>query len=186
MMITPQKHRFNISDWHQMGKQNLFLPDARMELIEGEIIDMVPIGTSHAGCVSWLNHFFVTQVAGSAIVKVQDPVQLGNFSEPQPDLMILRPEPHFYRKRHPTSVDVLLLIEVAESTLNYDRRTKMPLYARYGIVEAWIVNLEQNCIEVYLKPQAAGYQKQHIFQSGEVIIPSQLELIKVSVSAVLG
>ena len=124
---------------------------ARMEL--GEIIDVVPISTSHAGCVSWLNHFFVTQVASLVIVKAQDPVQLGHFSKPQPDLMILRPEPHFYSQRHPSSADVLLLIEVAESTLNYDRYTKMPLYARYGITEAWIINLEQKCIEVYLKPQ---------------------------------
>ena len=184
MMTAPQKHRFNVSDWHQLGEKNFFLPDARMELIEGEIIDMVPIGSSHAGCVSWLNHFFVIQVADLAIVKVQDPVQLSNFSEPQPDLMILRPEPLFYRKRHPTPADVLLLIEVSESTLNYDRHTKVPLYARHGIIETWIVNLEQNCIEVYLKPQELGYQEKHIFQRGEVIIPSQLAQIKIIVAEV--
>lgn len=186
MTIIPQKHRFNVSDWHQLGEKNFFLPNARMELIEGEIIDMVPIGSSHAGCVSWLTQFFVTQVAGSAIVKVQDPVQLSHFSEPQPDLMILRPEPHFYRKRHPTPADVLLLIEVSESTLHYDRHTKIPLYARHGIIETWIVNLEQNCIEVYLNPQELDYQEKHIFQRGEVIIPSQLAHIKVAVAEVLG
>ena len=184
MIITPQKHRFNVSDWHQLGENNFFLPEARMELIEGEIIDMVPIGSSHGGCVKWLTQFFVTQLVGSAIVSVQDPVQLGNFSEPQPDLMILRPELHFYSKRHPTPTDVLLLIEVSESTLNYDRHTKVPLYARHGIIETWIVNLEQNCIEVYLKPQELGYQEKHIFQRGEVIIPSQLAQIKIIVAEV--
>lgn len=186
MLTNLQKHFFSISDWHQMGENNLFPPDTRIELIEGKIIDMAPIGSLHAGCVSWLTRFFVTQVADLAIVKVQDPVQLGNFSEPQPDLMVLRPDPHFYRKKHPSSAEVLLLIEVSDSTIHYDRKTKIPLYARYGIVEAWLINLEQDSIEVYLKPQEQGYREKHIFSRDEFIVSSQLSHIKVMVSEVLG
>jgi Uma2 family endonuclease len=182
----PTKHLFSVEDWHRMGEMGFFLPDTRAELIEGEIIDMAPIGSSHAGHVNRLNHLFSTQIAGSAIVSVQNPVKLGNFSEPQPDMMVLRFDPHFYSKTHPTPDDVLLLIEVSDTTVRYDRNVKKPLYARYGIIEYWLVNLKDNCIEVYLKPQAQDYTLIHIKHKNEIIVPSQLPQITIAVSDVLG
>jgi Uma2 family endonuclease len=161
------------------------LLDTRTELVEGEIIEMVPIGSLHGGHLKRLNRLLVPPLVGTAIVSVQDPVQLGDFSEPQPDLMILRPDPNFYTERHPTAADVLLLIEVSDSTVNYDRKIKMPLYARHGIIESWLINLEKNCIEVYLEPQTLGYAKTWIFHQGDIIIPSQLAQIQIAVSDVL-
>jgi Uma2 family endonuclease len=184
--VFPCYHLFTVEEWHKMGEIGLFSPDRRVELIEGEIIEMGPIGSSHAGCVSWLNNFFGTRVAGSAIVNMQNPIQLGHSSEPQPDLTILHLEPHFYRNKHPTPKDVLLLIEVSDSTLTYDRHVKKPLYARYGIIEYWVVNLKENCIEVYLNPQAQDYTLIHIMRRGDVITPSQLPHISVAVSDILG
>jgi Uma2 family endonuclease len=174
----PRNHLFTVEDWHKMGEIGLFSPETRVELIEGEIIEMGPIGSLHAGHVNRLNYLFNRQ--DSEIVSVQNPIILKNYSEPQPDLMILRPEPHFYSEKHPTPEDVLLLIEVSDSTLTYDRNVKKPLYARYGIIEYWIVNLKDDCIEVYLNPQ--DYTLIHIMRRGKVITPSQLPHISVAVS----
>jgi Uma2 family endonuclease len=186
MSVLPKKHMFSVEDWHKMGEMGFFMPETRAELIEGEIIDMAPIGSSHGGGVKWLLNNLVTQVAGSAIISVQDPLQLGDLSEPQPDLTVLRPVPHFYRNRHPTPEDVLLLVEVSDTTVNYDRKIKKSLYARYGIVEYWLVNLGEDCIEVYLNPQAQDYTLTRIMRRGETIVPSQLPNITVSVSDILG
>ncbi len=182
----PCSHLFTVEDWHKMGEMALFSPETRVELIDGEIIEMGPIGSSHAGHVNRLNYLFNRQITDSEIVSVQNPVILKNYSEPQPDLMILRHEPHFYSEKHPTPEDVLLLIEVSDSTLTYDRTIKKPLYARYGIIEYWIVNLKNDCIEVYLNPQAQDYTLIHIMRHGRVITPSKLPHISVAVSDVLG
>lgn len=184
--VFPQKYFFTVEDWHKMGEMGLFSPEIRFELIEGEIIEMGPIGCSHAGHVNRLNYLFNRQVANSEIVSVQNPVILSNYSEPQPDLMILRYESHFYTKKHPTPEDVLLLIEVSDSTLNYDRNVKKSLYARHSIIEYWLVNLPEDCIEVYLNVQAQDYTLIHILHRGKVITPSQLPHISVAVSDILG
>ncbi|EDN67454.1 Protein of unknown function DUF820 [Beggiatoa sp. PS] len=184
--IFPCNHRFTVEDWHKMGEMGLFSPEIRTELIEGEIIDMGPIGSLHAGCVNRLNYFVNRQVTNSEIVSVQNPIILSNSSEPQPDLMVLRYESSFYQNKHPTPEDVLLLIEVSDSTLNHDRNVKKPLYAHYGIIEYWIVNLNDDCIEVYLNPQAQDYILIHIMRRGKIILPSQLSHISVAVSDILG
>jgi Uma2 family endonuclease len=121
MSAVPKKHLFSVTDWHTMEELGLFLPETRAELIEGEIIDMPSVGSRHAGCVSWLNNFFNSQLPRVAIVNMQNPIQLGDFSEPQPDIAVLRPDTDFYRKRHPTAVEVLLLIEVSDSSVNYSQ-----------------------------------------------------------------
>jgi len=184
--VFPHNHLFTVEDWHKMGEIGLFSPERRVELIEGEIIEIGPIGSSHAGCVNRLNYLFNRQVADSEIVSVQNPLIIKNHSEPQPDLMILRHEPHFYSEKHPTPEDVLLLIEVSDSTLTYDRNVKNPLYARHGIIEYWVVNLKDDCIEVYLNPQAQDYTLIHIMRRGKVITPSQFPHISVAVSDILG
>ncbi|MDM8560453.1 Uma2 family endonuclease [Candidatus Parabeggiatoa sp. HSG14] len=181
----PSTHLFTVEDWHKMGEIGLFSPETRVELIEGEIIEMGQIGSLHAGHVNRLNYLLNKQIKDSEIVSVQNPVILENYSEPQPDLMVLRHKAHFYSEKHPTPEDVLLLIEVSDSTLTYDRNIKRILYARHGIIEYWVVNLKDNCIEVYLNPQAQDYTLIHIIRCGEVIIPSQLPHISIAVSDIL-
>jgi len=184
MSLTPQKHRFSVSEWHKMGTINIFPPDARMELIEGEIIDMAPIGPSHAGCVINMIELFASQKGKTALINVQNPVLLGNVSEPEPDLTLLRPA-RFYRKRHPTAEDIFLLVEVSDTTVHHDREQKIPIYAKDGIVECWLVDLNEFQVEVYLNPTANGYTNKRIFDSEQTLIPSQLPHIKIPVSEIL-
>jgi len=185
MELAPQKHNVSVSEWHKMGEYNIFPPDARMELIEGEIIDMAPIGPSHAGCVRNLIELFSTQKGKVAILDVQNPVLLGNASEPEPDLALLRPASHFYRERHPTAEDIFLLIEVSDTTVKHDREKKIPLYARNGIFESWLVDLNEFQVEVYLNPTANGYLNKRVFDTGKILIPKRLSHIEIPVSNIL-
>jgi len=180
-----QKHRVTVSEWHNMGKYNIFPPKARMELIEGEIIDMAPIGPSHAGCVRNLIELLSRQKGKAAWLDVQNPILLSNLSEPEPDLTLLRPISHFYRKKHPTPEAIFLLIEVSDSTVNYDRDKKIPLYAKEGIVECWLIDLNEFQIEVYLNPTPNGYTTKSICEAGHILSPSQLPHIKIPVAEIL-
>jgi Uma2 family endonuclease len=157
MASLPQKHLITVHEYHRMAEVGLLAPDARVELIEGEIIDMPPIGLDHAGVVNLLNHLFVRAVDTRAVVQPQAGVRLDLRSEPQPDLAVLAPRADFYRGKHPAPEDVLLLIEVSDSTLRYDRDVKIPLYARHGIPEVWIVDLQHNELHSFRRPQAGQY-----------------------------
>lgn len=154
----PQHHRFNVSEFYRMADAGLLAGDARVELIDGEIFDMTPIGSRHAGTVKRLAERLHQTLSGQALVSVQDPIRLGDLSEPEPDIALLRPRPDFYTNSHPEAGDVLLIIEVADSSLEYDRTRKLPLYARHGIAEAWLVDLENHRIERFSSPGAEGYQ----------------------------
>jgi len=180
--ITPHKYCVTTSEWHKMGEYNIFPPTARMELIEGEIIEMPPIGPTHAGCVFNLIELFTTQKGKTAFINIQNPIQLSNFSEPEPDVVLLRPDSQLYKTGHPTARDILLLIEVSDSTINYDRNTKIPLYARDGIIECWIVDINAKTVEVYLNPTKNGYTDKRIFQSEQILIPTQLPHIKIPIA----
>lgn len=140
-----------------MAEVGLLAPDSRVELIEGEIIDMAPIGSPHASVVTRLNHLLVQAVGERALVSVQLPVRLTPQSEPQPDLAVLKPRADFYRPGHPTPADVLLLIEVSHTTLRYDRNIKVPLYARHGIPEVWLIDLENGKMDVFRSPAGEIY-----------------------------
>jgi len=185
MNIAPQKHKVSVSEWHKMGEYNIFPPDTRMELIKGEMIDMAPIGPSHASCVRHLIELFASRKGKAALLDVQNPIQLGNLSEPEPDLVLLRPVSHFYRERHPTAKDVFLLIEVSDTTIKHDREEKIPLYATDGIVESWLIDLNDFQVEVYLNPTANGYTNKRIFNTEQILIPSQLPHIEIPISHIL-
>jgi Uma2 family endonuclease len=165
-----------------MGEYSVFEPDARIELLDGGMIEMAPIGPFHGGCVKTLIHLFSKQLAGSALLSVQDPIQLDDLSEPQPDLALLRLVSHFYRQRHPTAADIFLVIEVADSSAKHDRETKIPLYGRHGIVECWLVDLMAKQVEVYRQPTAQGYAEIRILRSGDFLSPSPLPQIQIAVS----
>jgi Uma2 family endonuclease len=156
--LVPTRHRLNVDDYHRMAEAGILGEDDRVELIDGELIDMAPIGQGHAGVVNGLNHALFMAFGGQAIVSVQNPLRLDRLNEPQPDVVILRPRDDFYQHgARPGPADVLLLVEVADSSLRYDRTVKLPLYARAGIGEVWIVDLRRRVVDVYRTPAGGGY-----------------------------
>ncbi len=158
MSTQSNRHYFSVADYYRMAETGILSADDRVELIEGEIVKMSPIGSAHAACVNRLNRLFSSYISQAAVISVQNPVRLNDFSEPEPDVALLRRRADFYRDGHPTPADVLLLIEVSDTTLDYDRKVKLPLYARSGIPEVWIVNLQLDEVEIHAQPTGAQYQ----------------------------
>ena len=154
----PQRYRVDVREYLRMAEVNVFGPEARLELIEGEIIEMAPIGSPHGGVVKSLNRLFNRLAGSKALVSVQDPLIVGKRSVPQPDLVLLKPRADNYAASHPTAGDVLLVVEVADSSLAFDTGIKVPLYARAGIVEAWVVDVEERLIRVFRDPSLKGYR----------------------------
>jgi len=153
MAVVLKRRRFTIEEYHRMGEVGILSEDDRVELIEGEIVEMTPIGVRHAGTVNRINHVFSVRLAGLAVVSVQNPIVLRpQGSELQPDVALLRPRSDFYTASHPEPPDVFLVVEVMDTSLERDRRIKLSLYARAGISEAWLVSLTANTIEVQQGP----------------------------------
>jgi len=165
----PQKHPISAEEYLRMGRGGVFAPDARLELIEGEIVEMAPIEPPHAGLVKQLNRLFGQRAGDKALVSVQDPVIVSDRSVPQPDLALLKPRSDLYRKSHPEARDVYLVIEVADTTLKFDLRTKVPLYARCRIAEVWVVDVNERLIHVFREPKASGYVVSHVARPGESV-----------------
>jgi Uma2 family endonuclease len=178
------RRRFTVHDYHRMGEAGILHEDDRVELIEGQIVEMAAIGTRHFTCVNHLNRLLVRGVGDAAIVSVQNPVRLDEHTEPQPDLTVLRVRD--YRESLPVPEDVLLLIEVSDTTLAYDRGVKLPLYARAGIREVWIVDLVGEVIERHTDPSEDGYRHTERARQGGEIEPAALPELSISVEAVLG
>jgi Uma2 family endonuclease len=151
-------HRFTVDEHGRMGESGIFHEDDRVELIEGEIIEMSPIGSPHSGANIRIQKRLEQAVGDHAIVSSQNPIILGDFSEPQPDIALLRPRSDFYSRSHPTPADVLLLVEIAESSLRYDREVKLPLYARHDIPAVWLVDLQNSRLFLSSDPKDGGYQ----------------------------
>ncbi len=180
-----RKHLTDIKEWQKLGEANIFPPDSRLELIDGEILEMAPIGFNHSGHVIRLTHFLSTLVFGKAIVSVQNPLQLGDLSEPEPDFMLLKPNDDFYCSRHPNADDVLLLIEVADSSLSFDQNQKLRLYANHHIPEYWLMNLNDACVEVYRQPHGDCYGEKTTLRVGDSIALSQLDSITINMNDIL-
>lgn len=170
MAIEPRARPFTVGDYYRMAEAGVLAPDERVELIEGEVIRMNPIGPPHANSVNTGNYLFVTRLGRWVTVHVQNPVRLGDLSEPEPDLTLVRKDRD--TSHHPGAADVALLVEVADSSLRFDRRVKLPLYARHGIVEVWILNIGERCLEVYREPTPSGYASTGRFTEGESVAPS--------------
>lgn len=154
----PQQHVISAQEYLRMGEAGVFSPEARLELIEGEIIEMAPIGSGHAGAVNILTRLFVHLVADRAVVAVQNPVVLGLRSVPQPDLAVLRVRDDTYSRAHPSAADALLIVEVADTTLAFDTATKAPLYARHGIPEVWVLDVRDRAILAHRDAGARNYR----------------------------
>jgi Uma2 family endonuclease len=153
----PRRHRITVDEYHRMAEVGVLAPDARVELIEGEIIEMPPIGSRHAAAVNQLAEILHAAIGKRAIVQCQGPIQLGDLSEPQPDFALLARRDDFYKVRCPTVADVLLAIEVSDTTAYYDLHTKMSLYAAYGIRELWVIDVERTRLHVFRNPTAGTY-----------------------------
>lgn len=158
MAVTLRRRRFTLEEYHRMGEAGILHEDSRVELIEGEIVEMAPIGSRHAATVARISSLFTTLLGNRAVVWPQNPLLLSVLvSEPQPDVMLLAYRADFYAGALPEPSDVLLLIEVADSSLAYDRRTKTPLYGRAGVPEVWLVDVEAARVELYRQLGATGY-----------------------------
>lgn len=165
------RHLLTVDDYHRMGEAGILREGDRVELIEGELIEMAPISSEHAACVNAINRLLILALGDRAIVAPQNPVRLDRRNEPQPDFAVLKPQPHHYRSELPMPNDVLLIIEVATSSLVYDRSVKLALYARHGIPEIWIVDLASQVLEVFRRPAGERYQSSaRIGRSGSVDI----------------
>ena len=156
--VATARRKFTREEYHRMGEVGILKPTDRVELIRGEIVEMSPIGRRHAAFVDNLTQLMVTRLAGRAIVSVQNPVVLADDSEPQPDLKLLRRRTVSYKHREAAAEDTVLLIEVAETSLAYDRSTKLRLYAETGIPEYWIVDGVSESIEIHRARHDEGYR----------------------------
>ena len=159
MTTQPQNHAFTVSEYYRMAETDILTEEDRVELIAGQVVAMSPIGSRHAACVKRLNLLLAKIVGDSMLIGVQDPIQLDAYSEPEPDVVLLRPRADFYADTHPTASDVLLAIEVADTSADYDREVKVPLYAQAGLPEVWLIDLQKSRIEVYARPQGDAYQQ---------------------------
>ncbi|HUF73627.1 MAG TPA: Uma2 family endonuclease [Gammaproteobacteria bacterium] len=180
---TFNRHPFTVTDYYRMAEVGILIPGERVELIEGEIIDMPPIGSRHAGTVNHLSRILQRAVGDNAIVQVQNPIRLSEYSEPEPDIALVLPRVDFYKSAHPGPGDVLLVIEVADTTLVYDRTIKAPLYARHGIPECWIVDVEGRKLERYRAPHELTYVLVDRPDLGETIAPAALPNVGVGLGA---
>ena len=183
---TITKRRFSVKEYYLMADAGILSPRDRVELIDGEIVQMAAIGSYHAACVDTLNSLFAETLGRRVIVRVQNPVRLSEYSEPEPDVALLRPRADFYRDAHPRPDDVMLIVEVSHSTVEYDRDVKTPLYAAAGIPELWLVNLDEDFIDGLADPDGAGYRTLRRYVRGERIAPALLPDAALEVSEILG
>ena len=185
-LATLPDRKFSVEDYHRFIEMGVFEPEERLELWEGEFVEMSPIGKRHAGCVDALSELLRDSLNRSLIVRTQNPIILNDFSEPQPDVALLRRRDDYYRSVSATAADVLLTIEVADTTVKYDRNVKFPKYASSGIPEAWLVDLENNRVEIHSQPSESGYAFVKILQRGEIAESTVLSEIRIPVDVILG
>jgi Uma2 family endonuclease len=169
-------------EFHRMGEAGILAPDDKVELLEGELIQMAPIGSWHVGTVYLLDNLFSRYSGGQAIVSVQSPIALPPLSEPQPDIALLKPRADYYRGKLASASDVLLIVEVSDTTLVYDRDVKIPLYARHGIAEAWLIDKQAQAVSIFLHPAEMGYQRVLKPARNASVAPALLPNIRISLA----
>jgi hypothetical protein len=185
MPVQAPRRLFTVDEFHQMAEVAILGEDDRVELLSGEIVEMTPIGSRHAACVSRVNRLLGQHLGEAFIVRVQDPVRLDDYSEPQPDLVVVKARADFYRDAHPGPADVLLVIEVADTSAELDRADKVPLYSRSGIPEVWVVDLSARQIDVYRAPTSDGYLAHDTVRPGGSLRPGALPQLDLSADDVI-
>ena len=174
MPVDLARRRFTVDEYQRMGEAGVFSENDRVELIDGEILTMSPIGSPHAAAIARATRALILMTGTRCIVRAQLPVRLERFSEPEPDFILARPRDDFYQAGHPQPADVLLVIEIADSSLRYDRDIKMPLYARNDIVEYWLVDLASHTLTRYAAPGGGTYREVSVHERGQVLSPASL------------
>ena len=186
MAVQILRKKFTVGQYHQMIESGILTDRDRVELIKGEIIEMSPVGRRHAACVDRLTELFVLRLASKVIVRTQNPIRLSDDSEPQPDLALLRRRNDFYEMGHPQPEDIFLVIEVSDTTADFDREIKIPTYAQEGITEAWLVDLDAQVIEIYQQPTAASYQSKQQLHRGQTITVPGFPDVQFALGQLLG
>ena len=189
-MIMPSetitRKRFTVDEYHRMSDIGLFPEDKRFELIRGEILEMPGAKPPHSGRVNRLTHLFMARLGDAIVLSVQNPSSIDDYSEPVPDVSLLKPRMDFYTKNHPLPEDVLLVIEISHTTLRFDTKIKAPLYAEAGIPEYWILNIPQNVLEVRTEPVNGRYSRLEILKPGEVVSPRAFPGVAFRIEEILG
>ncbi|MBA3945981.1 MAG: Uma2 family endonuclease [Herpetosiphonaceae bacterium] len=186
MATAVARRQFSVVDYHRMVKAGILGEDDRVELIAGEVLEMSPIGTRHAACVDRLNAFLTREAGANAIVRVQSPILLDDYSEPQPDLALLRVRDDYYMYAHPTPADVLLVVEVSDSSMTYDHEVKLPLYAEATIGEVWLVNIPTERIECYTQPVDGSYKVTDTLGRGQTLTSTVLPNLATAIDSIFG
>lgn len=187
MATVLKKRRFTIKEYYQMAEAGILTERDRVELIEGEVVEMTPIGVRHASTVDRLTDALGSRMRDRAIVRVQNPVRITALnSEPQPDVAVLRRRLDFYASAHPEPEDVLLVVEVMDTTADYDRGVKTPLYARAGIPEVWLVDLTTDTVEVLRRPAGDRYSDARSLRRGDQVTISAFPDVTLAIADLLG
>lgn len=186
MAVKILRWQFTVADFARMVKAGILAEDDRVELIDGEVRAMSPIGPRHAAIVNRLNALLSRQLADSAIISVQNPIQLTDYTEPQPDIAVLRLREDFYAYAFPLPDDVLFVIEVAETSLQYDREEKLPRYAQMEIPEVWLIDVDRETVTQYTHPDGTRYGLEQTLERGQRIISDTMSLLQLSVDDIFG
>jgi Uma2 family endonuclease len=186
MLTEVRPKQFTVDDYYGMVEAGILRQDERVELISGEIVEMSPIGGPHMTCVNFLNELLVGRFRGKLIVSIQNPVRLDKRSEPQPDVTLIKPREAEVNHKVPSPADVLIVMEVSDTTLRYDRDVKIPLYAAAAIPEAFIIDVHGQAIERYTKPVDGSYRLLARVARGEAISSTVLPELSLEVDEVLG
>jgi Uma2 family endonuclease len=187
MAVQPGTHAFTVDDLHLMVAAGILAEDARVELLDGQIVEMTPIGLPHAACVDRLTRLLAHLAASErATLRVQGPLQLADHELPQPDVALLGYRADGYRDHYPTPADARLVIEVGDTSVGSDRSKKIPRYARAGVHEAWLVNLPADCVEIFREPRADRYADVRTARRGETVTPLAFPDLALAVAEILG
>lgn len=185
--VLPERHLVTVDEFDRMVDAGVFAPEGRLELIDGEMVDMSPIGSAHQACVDRLTTLFAPLAAsGRALLRVQGSFRASDISRPQPDVALLVPRDDYYAEGHPGPSDVLLVIEVADTSVRFDRATKLPAYGRAGVAETWVVDLNGSVVEVATRPSERGYE--HLVRVGRegTLAPTAFPDLRIAVADLLG
>jgi Uma2 family endonuclease len=185
--LLPERHLVTVDEFDRMVDAGVFAPDRRLELIDGEMVDMSPIGSAHQACVDRLTTLLAPlATSGRALLRVQGSFKASDISQPQPDVALLVPRDDYYAQAHPGPSDVLLVIEVADTSVRFDRDVKLPAYGRAGVAEAWVVDLHGGVVEIATRPSDQGYE--HLVRAGRQhnLTPTAFPDVVIAVSDLLG
>ncbi len=185
MGVAVTTRKFTVDEYHTMIQSGILQEDDRMELLAGEIVEMSPISSRHAAVVDKLAQLMIYRLGENGIVRIQNPVDLGKHSEPQPDIALVKYKKNFYANSLPRPEDIFLLIEVGETSIDSDRQVKLPLYATAGIPEVWLIDLLKDVVERYLEPKGDAYQRTEKYGIGQEIIPESFSQLRLAVKDIL-